>query len=96
MLTLEFCKEGKPYSDFTVIEDVKKQFEKSVTEDVHLQFSTENALLAARLLLFRGEIKPDQIRFQLEDGYHQFDAKGKPAPPVETFFDTVLDELLGL
>lgn len=68
MKTIEYSQHGRAHSDYSA-ERIVREFLQG--EDEYLHVSTENVIMAARVLIREGVIAHDQIRFFFQEEYIQ-------------------------
>ena len=79
MIIINYCKDGKAYSDFAILSDKFKEeliYLANKSREILLDISTENFILALRLLIVEDKIKPEQVIFKFKNDIFSIDEYG--------------------
>jgi hypothetical protein len=78
MITIEYCKDGEPVSDFNYIEWGEKMLKilKRIGCDIHTKVSTSLPVDYIKLLIARGDIDYNNVIFMFEGEQFKFDEYG--------------------
>lgn len=77
MVTIEYCSEGKPISEFD-LEEFVRLVKLSVKYDFYLKISTSAPFLALSIAIIKGVIDYKQVVFKINNIVYELDKYGWP------------------